>query len=131
MKTKIFVSLIGALAVLTGCVGTVSGDKTGGWPLVKDKMEGRYNRPLEDVFIASRTVVADMGVVDKEGILHSETNAVKYVEGKINQRKIWVRVEAIEPKVTSVMVQARTPGGGSDIDLVHQIEKNIALKLVR
>jgi hypothetical protein len=30
-----------------------------------------------------------------------------------------------------VTVQTRTPGGGSDIDLAHEIEKQIALKLVQ
>jgi hypothetical protein len=30
-----------------------------------------------------------------------------------------------------VTVQTRTPGGGSDIDLAHELEKQIALKLVR
>jgi hypothetical protein len=54
---------------------------------------------------------------------------VKTVEGKVNQRTVWVRVEAVDPKVTEVTVQTRTPGGLSDIDLAHQLEKEIALKL--
>jgi hypothetical protein len=38
-------------------------------------------------------------------------------------------VEQIDPKVSSVQVQARSKWGGTDIDLVHQLEKEIALKL--
>ena len=60
-----------------------------------------------------------------------ETNTVKTVEGKINQRTVWVRVEAVDPKVTAVTVQTRTSGGVSDLDLAHEVEKQIALKLVR
>jgi hypothetical protein len=40
-----------------------------------------------------------------------------------------VRVEAVDPKVTSVVVQTRTKGGGSDQELTHELEKQIALKL--
>ena len=131
MKKKIFLGLAGALIVTAGCISTVSGDKTGGWPLTRDTVEGRYERPLDDVFKAAKDVVIANGVLDKESILHSETNTVKTAIGKINQRTVWVRVEDIDPKVTSVMVQSRTTGGASDIDLSHDIEKQIALKLVK
>jgi hypothetical protein len=33
--------------------------------------------------------------------------------------------------VTAVIVQVRTKGGGRDLDLAHELEKQIALKLVR
>jgi hypothetical protein len=130
MKTKIFVGLLGALVVITGCVGTVSGGKTGGTYLAKDQLEGLYKRPLDEVFNAAKAVISEMGVLNKEGILH-ETNVVKVAEGRINERKVFVRVEAAEPTVTSVIVQARTSGGRADIEMVHQVEKNIALKLVK
>lgn len=131
MKTKIFVSLLGALIVTAGCVSTVSGGKTGGVPFVKDTVEGRYERPLDEVFKAAKDVVIANGVLNKESILHSETNTVKTVEGKVNQRTVWVRVEDVDPKVTAVVVQTRTQGGAADVDLAHDIEKQIALKLVK
>ena len=71
------------------------------------------------------------GTLVNESILHSETNTVKTVEGKVNQRSVWVRVEAVAPNITGVAVQTRTKGGGSDLDLAHEIEKQIALKLVK
>ena len=71
------------------------------------------------------------GILSNESILHGETNTVKTAEGKVNQRTVYVRVEGVEPKVTAVSVQTRTSGGGSDIELAHEIEKQIALKLVR
>jgi hypothetical protein len=33
--------------------------------------------------------------------------------------------------VTEVIVQTRTAGGGADLDLAHELEKQIALKLVQ
>ena len=131
MKTKIFIGLLGALVVITGCVGTVGGGSTMGTPLAKDKLEGIYERPLEECFSAAKSVISTMGVLNKEEILH-ETNLVKVAEGRINERNVWVRVEAADPpKFTLVTVQARTSGGRADIETVHQVEKNIALKLVR
>ena len=113
-----------------GCVETVTGDKTGGFP-IPDKMSGRYERPLDQVFDAAKDVVKFNGTLVKESIMHTETNMVKTVEGRINQRSVWVRVESIDPKVTQVMVQTRTQAGGSDLPLAHEIEKQIALKLAR
>jgi hypothetical protein len=130
MRTKICVALLGALVVVVaGCVDTVSGGKTGGVPFMKDSLEGRYERPLDECFGAAKEVVSALGVLNTESILHSATNTTKTVEGKINQRNVWIRVEAVEPKITAVSVQTRTKGGGVDIDLAHEIEKEIALKL--
>jgi len=131
MKTKIFPGLLGALVIVTGCVNTVSGRKTAGMPFIKDSIEGRYERSVDQVFEAAKEVIKFHGTLINESILHTETNQVKTVEGKVNQRTVWVRVEAADPKITTVTVQTRTAGGGSDVDLAHEIEKQIALKLVR
>ena len=124
----IAVSLIGAGL---GCVPTVTGRSTGGVPFVKDAVEGHYERSVDQVFEAAKEVVKFNGTLVNESILHSETNTVKTVEGKINQRNVFVRVEPMDPKVTGVVVQTRTKSGGTDLDLAHEVEKQIALKLVR
>lgn len=130
MRIKLFIVLLGGLVLATGCVDTVSGRKTAGVPFIKDSVEGHYERPLNQVYEAAKDVVKFNGTLINESILHTETNEVKTVEGKVNQRTVWVRVEATDPKVTSVAVQTRTKGGGPDIDLAHELEKQIALKLV-
>jgi uncharacterized protein DUF3568 len=131
MKTKIFLALFGAIVLTSGCVNTVSGGKTPGVPFVKDTVMGHYERPLDQVYDAAKEVVRFNGTLVRESILHTDTNDVKTVEGKVNQRDLWVRIAPTSPKVTEVVVQARTPGGAPDIDLAHEIEKQIALKLVR
>jgi hypothetical protein len=131
MKKKTFLALLGAGLFVAGCVSTVNDRHTAGVPFIKDSVQGRYERPLDQVFEAAKDVVKFNGALVNESILHSETNTVKTVEGKINQRTVWVRVEAVDPKVTAVTVQTRTSGGGSDLDLAHEVEKQIALKLVR
>src|SRR5712691_5242674 len=124
MKTKIFLGLLGAVALaVAGCVGTVSGGKTGAVPFMKDKVEALYKRPVDEVFTAAKAVIADMGVLSNEGILHSETNHVKHAEGRINERTVWVRVEPAAADTTAVTVQARTSGGAGDIELAAQVDK--------
>src|SRR3974390_1970185 len=129
MKTTISTILPAAVIVSTGCVSTVNDRTTPGIPLVKDKIQGRYERPVDQIFQAAKDVIKENGVLVNESVLYNQTNAVKTVEGKVNQRNVWVRVEAIDAKVSEVTVQTRTPGGLSDIDLAHQLEKDIALKL--
>lgn len=128
MKTKIFAALIGITILATGCVGTVNDKHAFGWP-AKDKFAGRYERSLDQVFIAAKQVIQFNGALVSESTLLNTTNSVRTLEGKVNQRTVWVRVEAIDPKVTEVKVQARTKGGGTDLALVHELEKQIALKL--
>lgn len=131
MKKIIFAMSLGVVLVGAGCVSTVDERKTAGVPFIKDRIEGRYERTVEQVADAAKEVVRSNGVLVNESTLYNQTNAVKTVEGKVNQRTVWVRIEGIDPKVTAVTVQTRTPGGGSDIDLAHDLEKQIALKLVR
>ena len=128
MKAIIVAISIGVAALVAGCVSTVNERTTGGVPFIKDKIEGRYERPVAQVFQAAKDVVKENGVLVREGTLYS-TNEVKTIEGKVNQRSVWMRVEAIDPKITSIIVQTRTSGGGSDIDLAHELEKQVALKL--
>src|ERR1043166_9488076 len=131
MKTKIFLGLLGVVALaVAGCVGTVSGGNTGAVPFMKNKVEALYPRSPDEVFKAAKAVFGEMGVLNNEGILHEETNHVKHAEGRINERKIWVRVEPASGNTTALTVQARTVGGAGDIELAAQVDKNIALKLV-
>src|SRR4029434_1990210 len=130
MKTMIFIGLLGAVLLTAGCVGTVTGGNTSGTHYAKDQLEGVYKRSVDEVFNAAKTSVEELGIVTKHGTLNEQTNVVKFVEGKINEGKIWIRVEGVDPKTTSVAVQARTKNGHADIETAHQIEKNIALKLV-
>jgi len=135
MKIKFFVGLIGVAVLAAGCVNTVTGEKTVGVPFIKDTMESRYERPADQVFEAAKAAIRDQGVLVHEGTLYGQTNAVgnvvKTVEGKVNQRSVYVRVEQIDAKVSDVTVQTRTQAGVSDIDLAAQIDKQIALKLAR
>jgi Protein of unknown function (DUF3568) len=132
MKTKFFAAFagIGIIIVAAGCVSTVSGTHTMGMPLVKDSVQGRYNRSVDEVYRASVAVINNNGVVLTEYIPHDTTNTVRSLLGKVNQENVWVQVEAVDPQITQVTVQARTRFGG-DLEEAHELEKEIALQLAR
>ena len=132
MKTKFLLSLAGLAIVAIGCINTVSGKKAGAVPFIKDRMEGRYERPAGQVYDAAKSVIVDNGALLTESTLHGGTNApVLALEGRVNQRRVWVSVQQLDPKISSVIVQARTKGGSSDVELCHFLEKQVALKLAR
>jgi hypothetical protein len=103
----------------------------GGVPFVKDKIESRYSRPPEQIVQAAKQVILANGSLVNEETIYGATNQVRTLQGKVTDRNVWIRVEPVDPTVTKVIVQTRTPGGLSDIDLTAQIDKEIALKLVR
>ena len=131
MKARIFAALAGVVLAATGCISTVSDTHTAAVPLEQDRVEGRYPRTLDRVYQASVQVIQNNGVVITEYIPHDTTNTVRSLKGKVNECSVWLRVEAEDPKITSVTVQARTKWGGSDINLAHELEKEIALQLAR
>src|SRR5512137_1340425 len=96
MKPKIFPVLLGLSILVCGCVETVSGRKTTGMPFVKDTIEARYERPVEQVCQAAKEVIQRNGVLNYEGTDYGLTNAVdniaRVIEGRVNQRRVWVRV---------------------------------------
>jgi hypothetical protein len=130
MKITIFAVLAGAVLVSTGCVRTVSDTSTFAVSYGQDSVAGRYNRSCEQVYKASYDVVSsDGGVIVKEQIPHAYTNAVRQLEARVNDCKVYIRVEQIDPNISQVDVEARTKWGRTDLDLVHELEKDIALKL--
>jgi|SRR5580700_6194605 hypothetical protein len=131
MKTKIFAAFVGLAIVTAGCISTVSGTRTPAVTWSKDHVEGRYERSVDQVYQASLTVINANGVLITEFIPHDTTNTVRSLQGKVNQRNVWIRVEAIDPKITGVTVQVRSTWGVSDIDIAHELEKEIALQLAR
>jgi hypothetical protein len=131
MKMKIFMAFLGMAIITTGCIRTVSGTRVAGVPFQKDRVEGRYQRSFDQVYQASLQVIRNNGTMLTEFIPHDTTNNVRALQGKVNQRNVWVQIAAVGPQVTQVTVQARTKWGNRDLDLAHELEKEIALQLTR
>jgi hypothetical protein len=132
MKKIFFAALAGAAIITAGCVSTVSDTHSPAVTWSKDKVQGRYERSVDQVYQASVAVIQNNGVLLTEFIPHDSTNTVRSLQGKVNEKNVWIRVEAVDPKpITEVTVQARSTWGVSDVDLAHELEKEIALQLAR
>ena len=116
--------------ITAGCVKTVSDTHTPTVAFGKDSVEGRYERAMDQVYQAAVQVIQHNGVIITEFIPHDTTNIVRSLRGKVDQCNVWVRVEVVDPKITSVVVEART-WNNRNLDLAHELEKEIALQLVR
>jgi hypothetical protein len=131
MKKKIFAVLAGAVIIATGCVHTVSDTSTFAVSYGRDSVAGRYQRSPEQLYKAAVTVITRDGVLLTEYVPHDSTNVVRSLQGRVNECKVWIRVEQVDPKISQVDVQARTKWGRVDLDLVHELEKEIALELAQ
>jgi hypothetical protein len=131
MKTKMFAALLGTIIIGAGCVSTVNDRTTVADPFVNDRLENRYERGMDQTYSASVEAIKAMGTLEREAIINPGTNQVKTIEGRVNKRKVWVRVEAVDPRITAVTVQVRTSTGASDKPLTHDVATQIALKLAQ
>ena len=116
-----------------GCISTVSGNRTGTFWFNSDRVEARYERPIDQVFTAAKSVLAHNGTLTLDGSASGQTNAVRVLEGQVKQHPVWIRVEGLDARLTEIKVQARTSKnmGVADLDLAHEIDKEIALQLTR
>ena len=121
MKTKFFAALAGLVIVAAaGCISTVSGTKTPALTWSRDS-SAAIERTVDQVYQASVAVIQNNGVLVTEFIPHDTTNTVRSLYGKVNQHNVWIRVEAISPKITQVTVQCRSTAGVSDVYLGARI----------
>ena len=111
------------LALTVGCYHTVDGRSRAGKPFSKDRLESRYERSTDQVFAAAKEVLAF------NGTLTGENTITKTLEAKVDNNRVWVKVEEVEPSIARVYVQARKSSGGGNIDLASEIDKQIALQL--
>ncbi len=110
-------------SVLSGCVDTVDGRHRAGMPFQQDRTEGRYPRPVAEVWAAAKAVVKYHGQINSEDVQRQS------LEGNVDDRHIWISVDAIDDKLSRVIVQARTKGGFADMQLASYLEKEIAVRL--
>jgi hypothetical protein len=129
MKMKIFAAsaVLGITFLTAGCVSTVTDTHTAGFHF-PDKVVSRYQRSVDEVYAAAIAVINNNGVVITEYIPHDTTNAVRAVEAKVDKEQVFIRVEAIDPQITQITIQARTSVAG-DEDKARELDKEILLQL--
>jgi hypothetical protein len=104
-------------------VSTLDGKHQGGVPFVGDTVEGRYERSVDQVLAAARDVLALKGTLTVDNVVG------KNLEAKVDNRTVWVAVEAVTPTLTRLAIQVRTKGGGTDKELAHYLREEVAVRL--
>ena len=125
MKSKAlaWITLAGLLTALTACVRTVDGRRRAAIPFTKDMIESRYERPVSQIFAASKEVLTYLGTLTGENTINNT------LEARVDTRTVLVAVDEVEPKISRVRTQVRKKGGGADVDLAAEIDKQVALRL--
>jgi len=123
MKWLMCLLMVAGLGVFTGCRGTVAGGSTMAVPFLQDTIESKYPRSIDKVQAAARETLAFNGTIT------SDDSVTRVVQAQINNRKVLVKVEELEPQVTRVLVQVFKKNGGTDIQLAAEMDKQIALRL--
>jgi hypothetical protein len=126
MKSKWIYSLFLGLTALglVGCVETLDNRHAGAWnPVGNDTIDGRYERSPADLWAAAKDVLKH------QGTLVSEDTLKNVLEANVDERRIWVKVEEFDTRTTRLLVQARTKGGGADLQMAAYIDKQIAVRL--
>jgi hypothetical protein len=131
MKKMFFAALAAAVIVTAGCVSTVSDTHSPAVTWSTDKINARYERSLDQVYSAAVIVIKNNGVLLTEYVPHDTTNSVRALSAKVNDRNVWVRVEAVEPNLTQLTIQARSNWGVSDVALASELVTEVALQLSR
>jgi hypothetical protein len=124
MKTNFLALVLGGLTlILAGCVSTLDGKHEGGMPLVKDTAEGQYERTVDQVMKAARDAIASNGELTVVNVVGNT------LEGKVDKRRVWMKVEPLSIRVTKLSVQVRTSAGGTDMDLAGFLREQVAVRL--
>ncbi len=95
----------------------------------RDRVERRFDRPLNVVFEASKRALNTYGNVTAESAFSTATNQVRTLTGLVNQSKVWIRIEGVTPSASLVTVQMRVATGGTDLTRVNELQNRIALEL--
>lgn len=129
MKTVKFAILAAAALCAAGCVHTVTDQNPGPMPAYRDRIEAKYDQPAKKVYEAAKRAINSYGNITREGSLTGGVAEVLTLEGSINQKRVWMRIEPAQPPTTVVTIQIRAPAGGTDLTLAHDLQKQIAFEL--
>jgi hypothetical protein len=125
MKLKwICLFVLSAMAMgTTGCVKTLDDRRSAGVPFGRDRVEGRYERTPAELWTAAKDVLTH------QGTLTGHDTLLNVLEASVDERRLWVKVEEVDSKISRVIVQARTKSGVADMEMAAFIDKQIAVRL--
>ena len=131
MKKGITIILAAAALGVAGCVSTVTEDNPGKPPAYRDRIETQYKQPAEKVFEAAKRAFNSFGNITRESSSVSSAAQLCYIEGTINQNRIYIRIEGTSPTTTKMIIQIRAPMGGTNLQMANELHRQTEVELSR
>jgi hypothetical protein len=129
MRKGITVILAGVALCVAGCVGTVTQESPGSKPAYRDRVEHRFERPPAQVFEAAKRALNSYGTITRESMSVTSANPLGFVEGTLNQYRVYIRVEAVSAAATTMVVQIRAAMGGTDLQMAQELVNRTEFEL--
>jgi len=131
MKKGIILVLVAVTLGLAGCVGKVTRDNPSKPPAYRDRIETQYQQPAEKVFEAVKRAFNSFGNITRESSSVSSAAQLCYVEGTINENRVYIRIEGVSPKSTKMIIQVRAPMGGTNLQMANELHRQTEIELSR
>jgi hypothetical protein len=123
--------LAGLALGLTGCVSKVTQDNPDRPPAYRDRIEAQYQQPAQKVFEAAKRAFNRFGNITVESSSVSSAVQMCFIEGTINQDKVYIRIEGTSSSAAKMIVQIRAPMGGTNLQVANELQKQTELELPR
>jgi hypothetical protein len=129
MKKGMLIVLAGVALCVAGCVSTVTQENPGYAGAYRDRVEKRFDRPAGQVFEAAKRALNSYGTITRESMSVANTNQLGFIEGSLNQYRVWMRVEGVSASATKLVVQMRASMGGTDLRMAQELQDRTAFEL--
>lgn len=131
MRNGLNIILAGAALCLAGCVSKITQDNPGQPPAYRDRMDAQFQQPAQKVFEAAKRAFNSYGTITRESSSISTANQLCYVEGTLNENRVYIRIEGVSAAATKMVVQIRAPFGGTDLQMANELIKRTEFELTR
>lgn len=131
MKNRLTIVLAAMALCLTGCVSKVTQDNPGKTSAYRDRIEAKFQQPAQKVFEAAKRAFNSYGNITRESASVSSAAQLCYIEGTLNQDRVYIRIEGVSPSGTKMIVQIRAPLGGTNLQMANELVKRTEFELSR
>ena len=115
MRKGLNIILAGLALCLAGCVSKVTQDNPGKAPVYRDRIESQYKQPAEKVFEAAKRAFNSFGNITRESSSVSSAAQLSFIEGNINDNRVYIRIEGVSATSSKMIVQVRSSAGGTNL----------------
>lgn len=131
MKKGITIILAAVTLTLAGCVGKITQDNPGRAPAYRDRIEAQYKQPAEKVFEAAKRAFNSFGNITRESSSVSSAAQLCFIEGNINENRVYIRIEGTSPTTSKMIIQIRSAMGGTNLQMANELHRQTEIELSR